>query len=394
MKKMILGLIVTLFWVVTNSSAQGEYIIEVDPATGTFIKPNTPINGVTWVQGYVSTYDEIHGFYIFPATTINGLITVDSNDSIIFNPPFGSILECQYDNSSGILYGLKNSGSGQFVFGSINPSTANHSPIGAGPISGMSGLYQGMSTFDKNAHRYIIYVSENRLFSINAITGNVLSNPTVMLNPGEILLHISYDDDNNQLYGLIQNSSQTFLVQINTTSGAVTKIGNGIAFGPGGGTSTIDQMNRYYIFHYSLDLSYFIAVIDITTGNLLYNNQVLFAPGGNINSIQYDNVKKKLYAQHWEAPRLLGINTFSTLNALAFYPNPFSEQTTLKTDYSLHNATLTVNNSFGQTVMQVKNISGQTVTLQRGDLPSGLYFLHLTESNQVIAEGKFVIVDH
>jgi hypothetical protein len=66
-------------------------------------------------------------------------------------------------------------------------------------------------------------------------------------------------------------------------------------------------------------------------------------------------------------------------NGFTIYPNPFSTQTTLQTDNILHNATLTVVNCFGQTVKQIKNISGQTVTLHRDNLSSGLYFLRITQ---------------
>jgi len=64
--------------------------------------------------------------------------------------------------------------------------------------------------------------------------------------------------------------------------------------------------------------------------------------------------------------------------SVKIYPNPFSMQTTLRTDKFFKDATLTVYNSFGQQVKQIKNISGQTVTLFRDNLASGLYFVRLT----------------
>lgn len=75
------------------------------------------------------------------------------------------------------------------------------------------------------------------------------------------------------------------------------------------------------------------------------------------------------------------------------FPNPFSTQTTLQTDFFLKNATLTVYNLCGQTVKQIKNISGQTVTLHRDNLQSGLYFIHLTQDNKAITTDKLVITD-
>jgi len=79
--------------------------------------------------------------------------------------------------------------------------------------------------------------------------------------------------------------------------------------------------------------------------------------------------------------------------SVKIYPNPFSTQTILQTNKLFKNATLTVYNSFGQQVKQIKNISGQTVTLFRDNLASGLYFVRLTEDNKTYATKKLVITD-
>jgi len=90
---------------------------------------------------------------------------------------------------------------------------------------------------------------------------------------------------------------------------------------------------------------------------------------------------------------LTSINENIHNNNSSIFPNPFSKQTTLQTDILLKNATLTVDNCFGQTVKQINNISGQTVTLHRDNLPSGLYFIRLTQDNKVITADKLVITD-
>ena len=87
-----------------------------------------------------------------------------------------------------------------------------------------------------------------------------------------------------------------------------------------------------------------------------------------------------------------GINEYQYSFSFTIFPNPFSAETTLQTNNLLKNATLTVYNCFGQTVAQIKNISGQTVTLSRDNLASGLYFLRLTEENNIYTD-KLVITD-
>ena len=91
--------------------------------------------------------------------------------------------------------------------------------------------------------------------------------------------------------------------------------------------------------------------------------------------------------------QITGISENEIENTVSIYPNPFSTQTTLQTDNLLKNATLTVYNFFGQTVAQIKNINGQTVTFSRDNLASGLYFVHLTQDSKVIASDKLIITD-
>jgi len=79
---------------------------------------------------------------------------------------------------------------------------------------------------------------------------------------------------------------------------------------------------------------------------------------------------------------------------ITVYPNPFSTEAILKADNNFKKATLTYYNSLGQLVKQVKNISGETIILQRDDLPGGLYFLQLTQDNHSIKTFKIILTDN
>jgi hypothetical protein len=80
-------------------------------------------------------------------------------------------------------------------------------------------------------------------------------------------------------------------------------------------------------------------------------------------------------------------------NRIMISPNPFITQTLLYSDHLLHNATLTMDNCLGETVIQIKNINEQSVILKRYNLASGLYFVQLTQDNQLIATIKLIITD-
>ena len=91
----------------------------------------------------------------------------------------------------------------------------------------------------------------------------------------------------------------------------------------------------------------------------------------------------------------VGINGNNhTESFINIYPNPFSTQTILYSDNILKNATLIVYNCFGQAVREIKNVNGQSVTLQRDNLQSGLYFIRLTQENKIFATEKIIITDN
>ncbi|OFX35673.1 MAG: hypothetical protein A2X08_12535 [Bacteroidetes bacterium GWA2_32_17] len=92
-------------------------------------------------------------------------------------------------------------------------------------------------------------------------------------------------------------------------------------------------------------------------------------------------------------PLPVQVNENNSENTFSLFPNPFSTQTILQTDKVFTNAILTLYNSLGQQVKQIKNISGQTITLFRDNLTSGLYFLRLTQDNKVITTDKLIISD-
>lgn len=105
---------------------------------------------------------------------------------------------------------------------------------------------------------------------------------------------------------------------------------------------------------------------------------------------------------------LTSINEKYLENFIIISPNPFSTQTTVsvrtfshQAGNSIKNATLAVYNSLGQEVKLIKNISGETITFHRDNLPSGLYFIQLIQNNltddrsgKIVTTNKLVIIDN
>lgn len=88
----------------------------------------------------------------------------------------------------------------------------------------------------------------------------------------------------------------------------------------------------------------------------------------------------------------LGVEDLSE-RSFSIFPNPSTTSTTMMISGHLTNASLTISNAYGQTVTQINNISGQSVTFSRDDLPSGLYFIELTEERKIIGVEKLLIYD-
>lgn len=90
----------------------------------------------------------------------------------------------------------------------------------------------------------------------------------------------------------------------------------------------------------------------------------------------------------------LGFFQFSSQNKdINIYPNPFSKETIISSKKVFINANFTLFNSFGQIVMEKQNINGEFTVLPRGNLSSGVYFIRMTQGNNIIANEKLIITD-
>lgn len=73
------------------------------------------------------------------------------------------------------------------------------------------------------------------------------------------------------------------------------------------------------------------------------------------------------------------------------YPNPFSGQTKIESDYYLRDATLSLYSSIGRKVKQLNNISGKEIIIESDGLLNGLYFLNISQNNIIIGTVRLII---
>ncbi|HNW90050.1 MAG TPA: T9SS type A sorting domain-containing protein [Bacteroidales bacterium] len=82
----------------------------------------------------------------------------------------------------------------------------------------------------------------------------------------------------------------------------------------------------------------------------------------------------------------------SLSNNYSCYPNPFSRQISIHSDKALKDANITVYNLSGQIVKHIDNVAGQTFILHSDNIANGIYFLQMTEENQILIKEKIIIL--
>jgi hypothetical protein len=74
------------------------------------------------------------------------------------------------------------------------------------------------------------------------------------------------------------------------------------------------------------------------------------------------------------------------------YPNPLIDYATIEVYNPLHNRySLTLYNSQGKPVRTIQQMANGRVTVERKNLTAGLYFIRLSDGNEICAVGKLVV---
>jgi hypothetical protein len=219
------GSLYGLHW---DASTQTEFLVSVNPTTGAHTLISS-IPNVMWIStspNYI-TFDHINGRYIFrgaDAAMNWALYSIDVNTgNVISNPSFpvladpaDNIIELQFDNSTGSLYGLHWDASTLTEYlVSVNPTTGAHTLIGSIPNVMWISASPHYTTFDHINGRYIFRGVDAAinwaLYSIDVNTGNVISNPSfpVLADPADNIIELQFDSSTGSLYGLHWDANLT-----------------------------------------------------------------------------------------------------------------------------------------------------------------------------------------
>lgn len=88
----------------------------------------------------------------------------------------------------------------------------------------------------------------------------------------------------------------------------------------------------------------------------------------------------------------VGINELNNDNDRSIiFPNPFLNSAILKTTIELNDATLKVYDILGQEVLTNTHLNGQEIKIVKGNLNNGNYYYHLSQNDNLISKGKFIV---
>ncbi len=372
-----------------HAKAQTEFLVTVNPATGTdSIIDSLP--GVNWIFDGTSTFDKNNHRYFFEGKDFGGnvrLYTINAIDATISSQP---VISSQtggfcYDDSSNTLYGLYlNSPLGQMYVASFDSLTASAFIIDTLPDKGISA---GTTFFDNAAHTYVL-LSSNSFYSVNVISRKI-SITTAPANLGQI----EFDNASGIPYGLITIPSlkKMIFVSLNISSGTYTTLDTLPTSGYNSDQTSFNEVGNIYTFCNGTNLYSVSASSDNVVSSPVF--PVGMTPPANVIELQYDNSNGVLYALHWGKAITDGITNITNdrYSGFELYPNPTSSLCVLSLNKQYARIDISVYNSLGQSVYRSTKINAKDIEINNEVLPSGNYFISVIADNFYIGTKRLVI---
>jgi len=85
--------------------------------------------------------------------------------------------------------------------------------------------------------------------------------------------------------------------------------------------------------------------------------------------------------------------TDNIIKKVDFFPNPFISFMTIHLKQAITNGELNIYNELGQNIKKMKNISGREIKFYRDNIACGIYYIRLTQYEEVIMSEKLIIID-
>jgi|GEM_PF-4537192 gliding motility-associated-like protein len=298
-----ISLLIVLINISFAVKAQTEYLVTVNPVTGTYVKVDS-IPPVNWIALFNYTNLDENNERMFFMGSHNGsadsLFTLDlatghTLSAVYFNT--NSIASYFFSNTLNGLFGLQTIG-GVCNLVAINPLAGTYTTINT--IAGVQGVSSDGFTIDQSTNHLIMLGQETGgtfLVVIDAASGAVLSQAPIM----NTIFGLQYDDVLHKLFGIYFQAGGGRFCSIDITTGVVTVINtlDPAITGIVGGGITYDKIHHIYYLVGGSNL----YSIDVNTGLTIAKPYVDESSGlseDNVIQFRYDNVLDTMFALHWE----------------------------------------------------------------------------------------------
>jgi hypothetical protein len=289
-----------------NPGDGGRQLTTLDPATGVVTPVSASISPPLPSASGVNGIDAGGKRFFFIATptaeTDARLYTVDTQTGVVLSNPtlVGSasafFLDLEYDEAEGVLYGLRNPGTGARELVTLDVTTGAVTPVSAALGTPQLGTPSGVAALDAAGNRFFftgtpgVGPAPEQLYVIDTATGALLSSPVLgTTNP---ILGLDYDPGENALYAMRMGAGGgKEIAIIDPATGAQTVISPN--FGPGigvpGGTTTIDPAgNRYFFIGVPpSETDFRVYSVDTATGTLLASPVIVGSASAFVSGIEW-----------------------------------------------------------------------------------------------------------
>lgn len=396
----------SLFGLLRTSNPAAIHLGSLDLSAGTFnqISPNSIATSFN-ITG--AALDPIAGTYFFLGT--NGMFSVELDSGTVLSqvPLSNPIAPSNFDNfrfntSNSTLYGLARryiqgsgpgQGYGELFLATANPNTGIITQISPQSV-GESYALQGNAI---DPHLMVYYYSiASKFVGLDMYTGLVYSTPNISFPQGGLYFdNFTYNCADTTIYGLIRKNTtapvtaSVYLGKINPQTGVVTQVSqqplpyNSFTIN---GSSTIDPSTGTYYFVCVLPQGGNAVIgVSILTGSVVSVNPI--PNTGNVQTY-FDMMRHPsdcFGAQAYRPNPSGGTANTSNLSTteLNVYPNPFTEQLTIKSDEIIE--AFMLKDTQGKIILQ--DSPNQTeLQIQTSELTNGIYFLEIKTdlSTQII----------
>ncbi len=134
---------------------------------------------------------------------------------------------------------------------------------------------------------------------------------------------------------------------------------------------TVNGLSSFNLFNAK------ILTADSLHGEIIYSNNLAPDINGNF-TLPASSILLLSYTSSLTSVNQIDKNA----DQITVFPNPFSTETVLKTNFFLKNAKISILNSLGMEVFQINNVHGQSVIIKQNNLHSGIYYITIIQENK------------